>query len=163
MKLKKIAFHGSFSHFPLLDMHEVVGETILPNSFFFKNSSSSPRKLLVKLEWWSWAVPNEAFTCDVVCKGSSRMQGDLSVNISWSKLSGFMRKLNLFIGFELHPRQQQSWEREHLSANPSSKPNMPGVCYPISTTASKHPGLLSVPSSSSSLLLIIHSFISGAE
>jgi len=31
---KKIAFHGPFSPFPLLDMHEVVGETVLSNNFF---------------------------------------------------------------------------------------------------------------------------------
>jgi hypothetical protein len=34
VKLKNIAFHRSLSHFSLSIMHEVVGETVLPNSFF---------------------------------------------------------------------------------------------------------------------------------
>jgi hypothetical protein len=48
VKLKNIAFHRSLSHFSLSIMHEVVGETVLPNSFF-QNNLGSPRKLLVKL------------------------------------------------------------------------------------------------------------------
>jgi hypothetical protein len=38
----------SLSHFSLSSMHEVVVETILPNTFS-KNSSASSRKLLMKL------------------------------------------------------------------------------------------------------------------
>lgn len=33
MKLKKVVFYRSFSHFPISAMHEAVGEIILPNRF----------------------------------------------------------------------------------------------------------------------------------
>jgi hypothetical protein len=33
MKLKKIAYCSSLSHFSISSMHEVVGEAILPNIF----------------------------------------------------------------------------------------------------------------------------------
>jgi len=33
MKLKKVAYYSSLTHFSLSTMHEVVGEAILPNTF----------------------------------------------------------------------------------------------------------------------------------
>ena len=48
MKLKKVTYPSSLSHFSLSYMHKATGEAVLLNSFFFK-SSASTRKLLVKL------------------------------------------------------------------------------------------------------------------
>jgi len=47
MKLKKVAYCSSLLHFFLSSMHEVVGEAILPNTFF--KQLSFIRKLLMKL------------------------------------------------------------------------------------------------------------------
>jgi len=33
MKLKKVAYPSSLTHFSLSSMHEAVGEAVLPNSF----------------------------------------------------------------------------------------------------------------------------------
>jgi len=48
MKLKKSSLLQLLSHFSLSTMYEIVGEAILPNTFF-QNSSASSRKLLMKL------------------------------------------------------------------------------------------------------------------
>jgi hypothetical protein len=45
---KKLVYCTSLPHFSLSSMHEVVGEAILPNTFF-QNSSASSRKLFIKL------------------------------------------------------------------------------------------------------------------
>jgi len=48
MKLEKSSLLQLLSHFSLSTMHEVVGESILPNTFF-QNSSASSRNSLIKL------------------------------------------------------------------------------------------------------------------
>jgi len=48
MKLKKSSLLQLLPHFSLSTMYEVVGEAILPNTFF-QNSSASSRKSLMKL------------------------------------------------------------------------------------------------------------------
>jgi hypothetical protein len=46
---EKVAYLSSLPYFSFSSMHEVIGAAVLLNSFFFQNSTTLPRKLLMKL------------------------------------------------------------------------------------------------------------------